>query len=155
MKQYHAVVRSPVGFLGIITDEDSLLEVDFLSKGNVLPAKTMLAKKVVRQLEDYFQNPSSGFDLPLQATGTEFQQQVWQVMRGIPAGEVMTYGQVAEVLNSSPRAVGNACRANPIPIIVPCHRIVSKQGIGGFAGKTSGRDIRNKRELLEHEGWKG
>ena len=77
---------------------------------------------------------------------------VWQALQKIPYGEVKTYGQLAKELKSSARAVGNACRANPIPIVIPCHRIVAVSGIGGYAGKTDGPVLERKRWLLAHEG---
>jgi methylated-DNA-[protein]-cysteine S-methyltransferase len=88
----------------------------------------------------------------LHAAGTAFQQRVWQAMREIPLGETISYGALAKQLNSSARAVGNACRTNPIPIIIPCHRIVAKHGIGGFSGMIQGTRITMKEWLLRHEG---
>nr|WP_285817837.1 MGMT family protein [Echinimonas agarilytica] len=77
---------------------------------------------------------------------------VWQLMQAIPKGTVLTYGDAATALNSAARAVGGACKANPIPLIIPCHRIVAKQSIGGFSGKTKGETIDLKMFLLQHEG---
>ncbi|MGD8812578.1 MAG: methylated-DNA--[protein]-cysteine S-methyltransferase, partial [Thioalkalispiraceae bacterium] len=84
--------------------------------------------------------------------GTSFQQKVWKTMLNIPPGKVMSYGEIAKKLNSSPRAVGNACRANPLPLLVPCHRVVSQAGLGGYGGETSGKRLAIKRWLLSHEG---
>ena len=106
---------------------------------------------VKRQIEGYFRSALSGFDVDILVDGTAFQQSVWDVISSIKLGETLTYTDVASQLNSSPRAVGNACRANPVPIIVPCHRIVSKSGIGGFAGQREGNNIAVKSWLLEHE----
>ncbi len=83
--------------------------------------------------------------------GTDYQKSVWQCISEIKWGETLTYGDIAEQLDSSARAVGNACRANPVPIIVPCHRVVSKSGLGGFAGQREGNNINVKTWLLEHE----
>jgi len=117
------------------------------------PDKSMssFATSVKIQLEEYFLSASSGFSVDIYADGTEFQQSVWGVISSIKVGDTLTYSDVAKQLNSSPRAVGNACRANPVPIIVPCHRIVSKSGIGGFAGQREGDNIDVKYWLLEHE----
>jgi len=90
-------------------------------------------------------------------SGTQFQQRVWQALLDIPVGKVLTYGQLATKLHSGPRAVANACRHNPLPVIVPCHRVVSAAGIGGYAGDTE--TIQNseinfmaiKKWLLVHE----
>ncbi|MDH5259570.1 MAG: MGMT family protein, partial [Gammaproteobacteria bacterium] len=76
---------------------------------------------------------------------------VWKIMRAIEAGKTLTYGDVAKLLDSSPRAVGNACRRNPIPLLIPCHRIVAKNGTGGFAGQKSGPVFDIKCWLLDHE----
>jgi len=83
--------------------------------------------------------------------GTDFQRRVWRALSKIPYAEVKTYGQLAKELQTSARAIGNACRQNPLPIIIPCHRIVASHGIGGFAGKTTGSHIDAKRWLLAHE----
>jgi methylated-DNA-[protein]-cysteine S-methyltransferase len=107
---------------------------------------------VARQLARYFADGRGGFDLALAPRGTEFQRRVWALMRAIPAGETRTYGSIARELGSAPRAVGQACRANPLPIVVPCHRVVAAHGLGGFAGDTSGRRLAVKRWLLRHEG---
>lgn len=104
------------------------------------------------ELNNYLQNPHHVFNLPFYLQGTPFQQRVWEALRAIPCGETYSYMQLAQKLQTSPRAVGNACRANPIPIIIPCHRIVAKQGIGGYAGQSqSGKMIDIKKWLLLHE----
>ncbi len=107
---------------------------------------------ITRQLADYFEQATAILDLPLALAGTPFQQRVWALLRTIPAGRTRTYGEVARELGSAARAVGQACRANPCPIVVPCHRVVASQGLGGFAGDTSGRKLAVKRWLLDHEG---
>ncbi|MDC9725199.1 MAG: methylated-DNA--[protein]-cysteine S-methyltransferase [Gammaproteobacteria bacterium] len=89
--------------------------------------------------------------MPLVKCGTEFQQKVWHYLQTIPLGETRYYSDVAKALNSSAQAVGNACRANPFVIVVPCHRVVSKTGLGGYDGKTSGHNLAIKQWLLDHE----
>lgn len=111
-----------------------------------------LIDKLQQQLDRYFKDADYRFDIPMQLSGTPFQQRVWQALRAIPSGSVVTYGELAKTLNSSARAVGNACRANPIPIIVPCHRVVSANGLGGYAGDTHGGKLQIKQFLLKHEG---
>lgn len=86
-------------------------------------------------------------------SGTPYQRRVWQLLQQIPAGEVRTYGELAAELGSSPRAVAQACRANPIPVLIPCHRVVGKGGIGGYMGKSEGPELEIKRWLLHHEGY--
>jgi methylated-DNA-[protein]-cysteine S-methyltransferase len=108
--------------------------------------------EVAKQFKSYFSDNPLEFSIPINLAGTDFQKQVWQLLLMIKPGEVRTYGEIAQELDTSPRAVGNACRSNPTPVIVPCHRVVSARGIGGFAGETHGRRIEVKRWLLEHEG---
>lgn len=115
------------------------------------------AAQIRHQFAQYFRS-SHDFSLPCQfSQGTEFQQKVWQALLRIPAGEVLSYGALAKRLDSSARAVGNACRSNPFPIVVPCHRVVSASGIGGYAGDTLTRKkgeinyLHIKQWLLTHE----
>jgi methylated-DNA-[protein]-cysteine S-methyltransferase len=107
---------------------------------------------VLRQLGAYFRDPRFRFDLPMESAGTPFQRRVWEVLRAIPSGETRTYGALAAELGTSPRAVGGACRANPVPLVVPCHRVVAADGLGGFSGATAGPRLAAKRWLLVHEG---
>ncbi len=104
-----------------------------------------------RTLEQYFRNSRARLDLPLAPAGTPFQQRVWRALLRIPPGQVKSYGELARRLGTSARAVGGACRANPIPVLIPCHRVVSASGEGGFMGKTAGRAMQIKRWLLQHE----
>ena len=107
-------------------------------------------KEATRQLERYFSGKLKRFDLPLAARGTDFQKRVWTMMREIPYGETATYGGMAMALGSGPRLIGMACARNPIPIIVPCHRVLASGGKeGGFSG---GRGLPTKRQLLALEG---
>lgn len=113
------------------------------------PAQRLLAE-AIQQLEAYFEGSLRDFALPLAPAGTPFQRRVWQEMAKIPFGETMTYGQLADKSDSVARAVGGACGANPIPIIIPCHRVLGGGGkLGGFSG---GLGPDSKRALLEHEG---
>jgi methylated-DNA-[protein]-cysteine S-methyltransferase len=150
---YTAVVQTPLGKIGVVTKDGKLRAVDFISgRRSEQGVADPLAGKVVQQLHAYFEDAGSAFRLPLELEGTEFQKAVWNQLRKIPPGRVRTYGDIARVLNSSPRAVGNACRANPLPVIVPCHRVVSSQGIGGYGGAVRGGRLQKKRWLLSHEG---
>ncbi|MBT8127262.1 MAG: methylated-DNA--[protein]-cysteine S-methyltransferase, partial [Gammaproteobacteria bacterium] len=92
------------------------------------------------------------FDLPCALQGTPFQQKVWNELKKIPCGTVITYGELANKLGTSARAIGNACRKNPIPLVIPCHRVVAANGIGGYSGDTNGAWLRIKSWLLRHEG---
>jgi methylated-DNA-[protein]-cysteine S-methyltransferase len=89
---------------------------------------------------------------PLKLAGTPFQQKVWTALRQIPPGITRTYGELARQLGTAPRAIGSACRSNPILLFVPCHRVVAATGAGGFAGETAGRWMEIKRWLLAREG---
>jgi methylated-DNA-[protein]-cysteine S-methyltransferase len=118
----------------------------------LIKGKDPLAGQVRVALQRFFSQPRRGLDIPLQMPGTPFQKRVWRALQKIPPGKVLTYSALARQLHSSARAVGGACRRNPVPLLVPCHRVVSKQGIGGFAGRTEGKEVALKRWLLEHEG---
>jgi methylated-DNA-[protein]-cysteine S-methyltransferase len=112
-----------------------------------------VAERAARQLERWLEDPAFVFDLTLRPDGTPFQQRAWQAMRDIPLGTVATYGELAAKLGSAARAVGGACGANPIPVIIPCHRVVaSGHRMGGFMGHVDGDPIAIKRWLLAHEG---
>ncbi len=117
----------------------------------LLAPSSAFERRVVQQLENYFEYPATNFSVPFALAGTPFQQQVWLALTGIPAGETLTYGELAADLGSGARAVGNACRHNPVPVIVPCHRVVAAGGIGGYSGSTNGPRLDRKRWLLKHE----
>ena len=109
-----------------------------------------LLREARRQLKAYSEGRLRDFDLPLAPEGTAFHQSVWSEMRAIPYGKTRTYGDLARTLNGIARAVGTACGANPIPIFIPCHRVVaSGEDLGGFSG---GQGRLTKRRLLVHEG---
>jgi O-6-methylguanine DNA methyltransferase len=151
---YQAIVPAPFGALGVITDGTTVSEIVYLPPGT--PAKqavNALADRAVEQLVRYFDDPDYVFDLPLCAAGTAFQRAVWREISAVPRGQVVSYGHIAKHLRSAARAVGQACGANPFPPIVPCHRVVSASGLGGFANNTDGFLIATKHWLLTHEGW--
>ncbi len=149
---FQAVIPTPFGALGIRCDLQHIDEIRFLPHGSPdVPAQNALAERAVAQLRDWLQSPCTEFDLPLRASGTAFQQRVWQAISGIGIGKVLTYGAIARQLNSAAQAVGQACGANPYPILVPCHRVVARQALGGFAGHRAGYLIETKQWLLQHE----
>jgi methylated-DNA-[protein]-cysteine S-methyltransferase len=150
---YDCVLDSPLGKLGVRLQDDRITRLDYLGNRAALkPAATALGRQITRQLATYFANPQQRFTLPVELHGTDFQLRVWNALTRIPPGKTLTYGELAEKLDSGARAVGNACRNNPVSIIVPCHRVVSVSGIGGYSGKTDGREINRKQWLLRHEG---
>jgi methylated-DNA-[protein]-cysteine S-methyltransferase len=153
---YEIVLDSPLGKLGVRLHHDSVTRLDYLGNTAVLaPPSTRFGRQVAMQLTHYFADPQQRFFLPVELHGTDFQQRVWHALTRIPPGRVLTYGELAGELGSGARAIGNACRNNPVSIIVPCHRVVSVSGIGGYSGKTDGREIFRKHWLLKHEGVSG
>ena len=104
------------------------------------------------KLDAYFAGELQNFAYPPSTSGTPFQQKVWQVIAAIPYGQVISYGDIARLIGSSPRAVGQACGRNPLPIIIPCHRVVSACGLGGFSLSNQDFELNIKRWLLTHEG---
>jgi methylated-DNA-[protein]-cysteine S-methyltransferase len=138
--------------LGIRTDGAAVAEIVFLSRSASLRSPVnALAQKVCEQLERYLKDPEFRFSLPLKHGGTEHQRAVWSEMRKIRSGRTMSYGEIAARLGSGPRAVGQACGANPIVVVVPCHRVVASAGLGGFAHRDQGFPLTIKRWLLDHE----
>lgn len=108
-------------------------------------------RRACQQIKQYFEQPTASLDNSVLPQGTAFQQRAWQAIVAIPIGETRTYSQLAEQIGSGSRAVANACGANPLPILIPCHRVVAKHGLGGFMqGKQNGLLI--KQWLLKHEG---
>jgi methylated-DNA-[protein]-cysteine S-methyltransferase len=149
---YQAIIPAPFGKLGIRCTEEALSAIEFLpaSKPTVGPCNA-LATKAIAQLEAYFADPYFHFYLPLRLAASLHQRKVWQAMQDIPCGQTLTYGELAEQVGSSAQAVGQACGSNPVPVIIPCHRVVSKLGLGGFMRHAEGESLNIKRWLLEHE----
>ncbi len=152
----HALIDTPLGPVGLTWESGTLTGVDLEPGAGPASAQGLTQDlppaAIARQLADYFADGRRGFDLPIALGGTPFQRRVWSAMQSIPAGQTRTYGDLARELASAPRAVGQACRANPCPIVVPCHRVVGAKGLGGFAGDRSGHKLAVKRWLLSHEG---
>ena len=154
---YQAVVAAPGFALGVQCDDDEITAIEFLEPRPEQAPSSPLAAEAVRQLRAYLADPDFVFGLPLKPAGTAFQRRVWTQIAAIPPGHTETYGQVARSLSNAPRAVGQACGANPYPVVVPCHRIVAAGGtgdkkLGGFARERGGFLLDVKRWLLRHEG---
>ena len=143
--------KSPLGQLSLLFRNDELIRLDYSVNLPYKKSSSTFSKKVISQLENYFGNSKFRFSIPFITDGTPYQEKVWQALQKIPCGTTKTYGDLAKKINSSPRAVGNACRENPLPIIIPCHRIIAKNTIGGYAGASSGEKINIKKWLLQHE----
>jgi methylated-DNA-[protein]-cysteine S-methyltransferase len=152
---YQAKLKTPFGVLGILCTDEALTGIEFLAPGTRPQSpRNVFAQTVCEQLLAYIADPDFRFDLPLQHGGTAHQNKVWQAMCAIPRGQVRTYGDLAAQIGSAPRAVGQACGNNPIPVIIPCHRVVGKSGMGGFMHRSGGDALDIKRWLLKHEGVK-
>lgn len=152
-----SLLQTPLGMLclrwQVVEQGGMVLRVRLPNAAPTLAADLVAAPEwLEHEFQAYFRDPTHVFAIRPQLAGTPFQQRVWQMLRGLPCGEVRRYGELAEALGSSPRAVGNACRANPCPILVPCHRVVARRGLGGFAGQTAGMSMDIKARLLQHEG---
>lgn len=152
------IILAPFGKLGVRTlfTQDSLFisEVAYAQPEDALvEPQNALAEQFFAQAQAYFEDPSFQFNLPKLIKGTVFQRKVWDYIEKIPFGQVRPYGHVAQAIHSAPRAVGGACGANPYPLIVPCHRVISASGIGGFVKEDGEGYARNiKTWLLQHEG---
>ena len=142
-----AVVPSTFGNLGIVEDTGAIVELLWDAKREGV--NTPLLEEASRQLTAYLDGELQAFDLPLAPEGTEFQQQVYAAMQAIPLGLTRSYGDISDELGVPPQPVGQACGSNPIPIIIPCHRVVGRDGLGGFSGAGS---VETKIKLLRHEG---
>lgn len=138
--------------LGVRVRDEAVIAIDILGRAAVsLAPRDVVAKEAVRQLQAYFEDARHVFSLPVVLQGTPYQRRVWDALASIPPSKTLTYGEVAARVGGGPRAVGGACRRNPLPIVVPCHRAVSVTGLGGYAGETAGAGLAFKARLLAHE----
>lgn len=153
MSIYQAVITTPLGQIGIRMVGGAVSALDYLAADTPeQPPVDTATTAVVAQLEAYFRDPRYQFTVPLAPGGTAFQQRVWAALQAIPVGTVLTYGDLAQKLDTAARAIGGACRNNPIPLLIPCHRVVGRQGLGGYTGAVTGDPLGIKRWLLRHEG---
>jgi methylated-DNA-[protein]-cysteine S-methyltransferase len=138
--------------VAVKTRDERIVEIRYLplSAPDIAPANA-LAARAAEQLRAYLANADARFDLPLAVEGTPFQRSLWQALCKIPRGKTRTYGDLAKELNGEARAVGQACGDNRLPVVIPCHRVVAADGIGGFAHATGGYLLEAKRWLLAHE----
>jgi len=154
--RWDAVIEFPKMTVAVATRDDQVSGIKYLPVGTESKApENALAERAVRQIERYRDDPDAKFDLPLLIEGSEFQRRVWDAMCAIPRGRTLTYGEMARKLggmdHEAARAVGQACGDNRLPILIPCHRVVAADGIGGFSHTTDGYLIDAKRWLLMHE----
>ena len=147
-----AIWSGPIGRFGVAIADDFVTRIDRLGPGPEQLAHHPLAIETVRQLRAWSDDPRHRFDLPLAPAPTPFQRRFRATLCAVPVGETITYGELARQLASAPRAVGNACGANPLAIVVPCHRVVAANGIGGYGrDPEGGTAVEYKRWLLNRE----
>lgn len=152
MKDDRAIIKTPFGLLRLESKGNELFKVEWLTEQ--LPEQSpqsYFLTNVIQQLQEYWADPTIKFSIDKVNQGTIFMNKVWQTLEQIPAGETRTYGELAKSLNTSARAIGNACRNNPYPLFVPCHRVVSAAGLGGYDGQVRGEKLDIKKRLLAHE----
>jgi methylated-DNA-[protein]-cysteine S-methyltransferase len=151
----YTTMKSPIGCLLLAGDQDGLRQVHFaIGRRPTSPRREWIEdrapfKEVIRQLDSYFEGKLQDFDVPVVLDGTEFQLLVWRNLQKIPYGETISYGQLARRIGSpdAARAVGLANGSNPIPIIIPCHRVIGSNGhLTGFGG---GLPVKKKLLALE------
>ena len=141
-------VDTQFGRIGIEEQDGAIIRTKWDGEPSGTP--TTLLKEAAQQLIEYDQGTRTDFDLPFRVEGSAFQQAVCAVMAAIPFGETRTYGEIAKELGQSAQAVGSACGGNPIPILIPCHRVMGADGkLTGFSGKGG---VETKVALLRHEG---
>ena len=153
LETYQAKYLTPFAVLGIRASGARLTGIDYLPRGAAtLEPISRFAERVCRQVERYLDDPQFRFDLPFEYRGTAFQCRVWRAIHSIAPGKTQSYSDIARRLKTAPRPVGGACGANRIPIVIPCHRVLAADGIGGFMHARGGYPIEVKRWLLRHEG---
>lgn len=141
--------NSPIGPLTIFEAEGEIVALEWGWPPEPDANPSPILEEAFNQLEAYFQGRLDKFNLPLAPYGTDFQKKVWAIMSDIPKGQTKTYAEVAEILGTSPRAVGSACGRNPLPILIPCHRILGAKGsLGGYSAFDG---VESKKFLLELE----
>ncbi|WP_041083618.1 methylated-DNA--[protein]-cysteine S-methyltransferase [Thermotoga profunda] len=132
------------GYICVCEEDGYVVEIKFNKR-----CDGKIERNIATQFEEYLQGKRQNFDFPVKFSGTEFQKSIWTSLRDIPYGQAVTYKQLSEKFRTSPRAIGQALKKNPLPIYFPCHRVVAKNSIGGFTG-----GIEWKKMLLEIEGCK-
>jgi methylated-DNA-[protein]-cysteine S-methyltransferase len=144
-----ATLETPLGALEVAYDELGVHRSAFVMDSMSKDVQPLEGKHIRDELAHYFNAPGHEFQLQLKPCGTPYQQRVWAALCAIPAGETRTYGELATQLRSSPRAVGQACKRNPLVLFIPCHRVVGKNSLGGYMGRVDA--LVHKQALLQHE----
>ncbi len=140
-------IRTPAGQLVLSSQQGIIYKADWALDDSLCPQD----HDIKRQFDQYWLNTGKPINIKLLRQGSAFRQKVWAELCKIPFGETMTYSELAQKIDSSARAVGNACRDNPYPVIIPCHRVVSVSGMGGYCGQTGGDFMAIKYKLLDFE----
>ncbi|MCP5038464.1 MAG: methylated-DNA--[protein]-cysteine S-methyltransferase [Rhodobacteraceae bacterium] len=146
----YGIINSPLGPLEFGEEGGAIVRLEW--RRGVVNEETLLLARARQQLDAYFAGELEVFDLPLKVKGSQFQRDVCDAIAAIPFGHTRTYGDIARDLGASAQAVGAACGANPIPIIIPCHRVLGASSLGGFSGAGG---VETKVWLLRHEGAAG
>ncbi len=146
------MLDTPTGPFALYEQDGAITRAGWHMPDNPAPTDSAVMARAKSQIRAYFNHELTQFDLPLHVGGSDFQRAVCVAMSAIPLGETRTYGDLAALLGNSAQAVGNACGGNPIPLIIPCHRVLGATGLGGFSG-TGG--VETKVALLRHEGAAG
>ena len=156
MNEYAAKIRAPFAVLGLRTNGAAVTALSYLPDDErLLAPRDAMAERAVGEIERYLDDAAFRFTVPLAPQGTPFQRRVWEAIRAIPLAESRTYGEIARTVHTAPRAVGQACGANRIALIIPCHRVVGSAGaLGGFMNADDGDPLSIKRWLLLHEGYR-
>ena len=148
---YDAVVAAPFGAVAIQARDDFLTRLELLAEPLAeVASDNAFVQNVARQVSEYLRNPQTVLSIPFAVKGTPFQRRVWQAIAAIPSGKTLSSGELADRVGSGPRAVANVCGANQVPLFIPCHRVVAKNGLGGFM-QGDARGLAIKTWLLEHE----
>ena len=145
-------VNTPFSNIGVKTEDGVVVQIQLVENKLAIAPSTSSDRRIAKQIERYCKHPETPFEMDFELRGTPFQKKVWKAMQKIPSGSVATYGELAGKLKTSARAVGNACRRNNLILLVPCHRVVAANGLGGFSGERLGKWPTVKRQLLAHEG---
>lgn len=143
--------KTPAGTIEVVYDEHYVYRSIFTERCGTKQTGGLgqLGIQIANQLDVYADNPHHRFQLPLKPVGSSYQQRVWHALLVIPVGRTMTYGELANLLQSSPRAIGQACKTNPLALFIPCHRVVGKNNQGGYMGRANA--LQYKLALLQHE----
>jgi methylated-DNA-[protein]-cysteine S-methyltransferase len=155
-----AWLKAPFGWVRLSATAQALTGIDLLppEPRTTIPDQGAAGENPILaaaacELQQYFDDPDSGFTLPIVIEGTPYQRRVWSELGRIQSGKALSYAELAQRLSSGARAVAAACKANRFPILIPCHRVVSVSGLGGFCGTRAGKMMDIKRWLLAHEGY--